>query len=77
MFIFDLFTDIHRTVFPFQVKEVRMDMSRTFQAREKGAVPHPAYPLRPLPWPAQLGLSEYIILPLSGISVTKGHEIRY
>jgi hypothetical protein len=55
MFIFDLFTDIHCTFFPFQVKEVR---ARTFQAREKGVAAHAAY-LRPLPWPARL--SEYII----------------
>jgi hypothetical protein len=42
MFIFDLFTDIHRTILPFQVKGVRVDMRRPFQAREKG--PHLAYP---------------------------------
>jgi hypothetical protein len=59
MFIFDLFTDIHRTVFPFQVKGVRVDMPRPFQARENGVVTHPACLLRvPGPWPTRL--SEYI-----------------
>jgi hypothetical protein len=35
MFIFDLFTDIHRTILPFQleVKEVWVDMPRPLQAR--------------------------------------------
>jgi hypothetical protein len=70
MFIFDLFTDIHRTVLPFQVKGVRVDMSRTFQAREKAVVPHPAYPLRPLPWPARL--SEYVIFTFVRDILDKG-----
>jgi hypothetical protein len=65
MFIFDLSTDIHRTILPFQVKGVRVDMPRplAFQAREKGIVTHPAYPLRNVgvrvPWPPAR-LSEYI-----------------
>jgi hypothetical protein len=63
MFIFDLFTDIHRTVLPFQVKRVRVDMSRTFQAREKGVVPHPAY-LRPLPWPALFTDIHHTVFPI-------------
>jgi hypothetical protein len=46
MFIFDLFTDIHGTILPFQVKGVGVDIPRPFKAREKGAVTHPAYPLR-------------------------------
>jgi hypothetical protein len=33
MFIFDLFTDIHRTILPFQVKGVRVDMPRLFQIK--------------------------------------------
>jgi hypothetical protein len=64
MFIFDPFTDIHRTILPFQVKGVRLpvDMPRPFQARAKGVVTHPTLPLRgPLPWPARRRLSEYII----------------
>jgi hypothetical protein len=68
MFISDLqvFTDIHRTILPFffEVKGVRVDMPRPFQAREKGIVTHPAssYPLRngTIPWPTAR-ISEYII----------------
>jgi hypothetical protein len=43
MFIFDLFTDIHRTILPFQVKEIRVDMPRPLQARlgAKGVVVGP------------------------------------
>jgi hypothetical protein len=39
-----------------------VDMPRPFQAREKGIVTHPAYPLRngAVPWPTAR-LSEYII----------------
>jgi hypothetical protein len=39
-----------------------VDMPRPFQAREKGIVTHPAYPLRngTVPWPAAR-LREYII----------------
>jgi hypothetical protein len=41
-----------------------VDMPRPFQAREKGIVTHPAYPLRngTVPWPGPTArLSEYII----------------
>jgi hypothetical protein len=40
-----------------------VDMPRPFQAREKGIVTHPAYPLRngAVPWPTAR-LSEYIII---------------
>jgi hypothetical protein len=60
-----LFKKFHRTynVAPRdKFMEWTLNMPRSFQAREKGIVTHPAYPIRKgtVPWPTAR-LSEYII----------------